>query len=221
MIGKSRVRAGGLLVFAGVMLCALRSAPGQVILGEAEKPFQPPSGFASKQHEAAEQDRRTRIEADRPYTLSELVDLAERYNPSTRAAWENTRAAAAQARHCSQRSAAGRERRLALNQHHSGRDAFQRRFRAADAGHLPANDSAELPYLHGTLELARRALLKLDNNYSVQTSPSTVRFWTSSSRPCAGTMNLLNAVELERWTAAQAKLRRNTRKPCERRSTPV
>src|SRR3984885_14145240 len=95
MIAKSRVRAGRLLVFAGAMLCALRCAPGQLILGEAEKPFQPSSGFASKQREAAEQDPRTRIEADHPYTLSELVDLAERHNPSTRAAWENTRAAAA------------------------------------------------------------------------------------------------------------------------------
>ena len=60
-----------------------------------EKPFQPPSGFASKQREAAEQDPRTRMDADHPYTVSELVDLAERHNPSTRAAWENTRAAAA------------------------------------------------------------------------------------------------------------------------------
>ena len=64
MIGKSRVRAGGLLVFVGAMLCALRCAQGQVILERgAEKPWQPPSGFASKQREAAEQDRRTRIES--------------------------------------------------------------------------------------------------------------------------------------------------------------
>jgi outer membrane protein TolC len=82
-------------VFGGAILCALRCAPGQPIAGEAEKPFQTPAGFASKQREAAEQDRRTRIEADHPYTLSELVELAERYNPSTRAAWENARAAAA------------------------------------------------------------------------------------------------------------------------------
>src|SRR6202044_3508945 len=86
---------GRLLVFAGAMLCSLRCAPGQLISGEAEKPWQPPSGIASKQREAAEQDRRTGIEADHPYALSELVDLAERHNPSTRAAWENTRAAAA------------------------------------------------------------------------------------------------------------------------------
>jgi outer membrane protein len=95
MIDKSRVRAGRLLVFAGAMLCASRAAQGQLISGEAEKPWQPPSGFASKQREAAEQDRRTQIEAVHRYSLSELVDLAERYNPSTRAAWENARAAAA------------------------------------------------------------------------------------------------------------------------------
>jgi outer membrane protein len=95
MIDKSRVRAGSLLVFAGAMLCTWRSAQGQLISREAEKPWQPPSGFASKQREAAEQDRRTPIEAVHQYSLSELVDLAERYNPSTRAAWENARAAAA------------------------------------------------------------------------------------------------------------------------------
>jgi outer membrane protein len=92
---KNRVRAGRLLVFAGAMFCAWRCAQGQLVSAEVENPWQPPSGFASTQHEAAEQDRRTHIEADHLYTLSELVDLAERYNPSTRAAWENARAAAA------------------------------------------------------------------------------------------------------------------------------
>jgi outer membrane protein len=95
MIDKSPVRAAKLLVFAGAMLCALKCAQGQLISDAAEKPWQPPSGFASKQREAAEVDRRTRIEADHPYTLSELVDLAESHNPSARAAWENARAAAA------------------------------------------------------------------------------------------------------------------------------
>jgi outer membrane protein TolC len=77
------------------MLCALRCAQGQLVSGEPEKPWQPPSGFSSKQREAADQDRRTHVEADHPYTLSELVELAERNNPSTRAAWENARAAGA------------------------------------------------------------------------------------------------------------------------------
>jgi len=95
MIYKSRLRAGRFLALAGAMLCACRCAQGQLISGEAEKPWQPPSGFASKQREAAEQDRRTQIETDHPYTLSELVDLAERHNPATRAAWENARTAAA------------------------------------------------------------------------------------------------------------------------------
>src|ERR1700689_4590530 len=95
MIVKGQARAGKLLVFAGAMLCALRCAQGQLISGEAERPWRPPSAFASKQREAAGQDRRTQIETDHPYTLSELVDLAERHNPSTRAAWENACAAAA------------------------------------------------------------------------------------------------------------------------------
>jgi outer membrane protein len=95
MIEKSRVRSGRLLVFAGAMLCAWRCAEGQLVSAEAEKPWQPPSGFASTQRKAAEQDRRTQIEADHPYTLSELVGLAELHNPSARAAWENARATAA------------------------------------------------------------------------------------------------------------------------------
>lgn len=68
------------------MLCAWRCAEGQLISGEVEKPWQSRSGFASTQGQAAEQDRRTQIEIDRQYTLSELVDLAERHNSSTRAA---------------------------------------------------------------------------------------------------------------------------------------
>ncbi len=84
-----------LLLFAGAVLCAFRCAPGQLISSEPAKPFQPPSGFALKQRQAAQQDRRTNIDPNHAYTLSELVDLAERYNPSTRAAWENTRAAGA------------------------------------------------------------------------------------------------------------------------------
>lgn len=83
------------LVFAGALLCAWSCAEGQLVPPEAEKPWQPPSGFASKQREAAEEDRRTHIEPEHPYTLSELLDLAERHNPATRAAWENARAAAA------------------------------------------------------------------------------------------------------------------------------
>jgi outer membrane protein TolC len=95
VIDKNRVRAGRLLVFAGAMLCAWRCAEGQLVSAEAEKPWQPPSGFASTQREAAEQDPRTHIQPKHPYTLSDLVDLAERHNPATRAAWEYARAAAA------------------------------------------------------------------------------------------------------------------------------
>jgi len=36
-----------------------------------------------------------RIELDRTYSLAELIDLAESYNPETRVAWENARAQAA------------------------------------------------------------------------------------------------------------------------------
>src|SRR5690349_21584939 len=46
---------------------------------EARRYFSPPPGIAP----------------DRIYSLAELIDLAESFNPETRAAWENARAQAA------------------------------------------------------------------------------------------------------------------------------
>ena len=51
--------------------------------------------FTTEQAAAVEKDPRTAISPSHEYSLPELVDLAERHNPSTRAAWENARAASA------------------------------------------------------------------------------------------------------------------------------
>jgi outer membrane protein len=70
------------------------AAAAQRAPGSAAAPWQAPARMAAQQHAAAEQDPRTRIDASHPYTLPELIDLAERHNPSTRAAWQGARAAA-------------------------------------------------------------------------------------------------------------------------------
>jgi outer membrane protein len=58
-----------------------------------ERPWKAPAGIEARQHSAVEQDPRTQIKPGHAYTLPELIDLAERHNPSTRAAWQSARAA--------------------------------------------------------------------------------------------------------------------------------
>ena len=60
----------------------------------ASEPWQQPGRLANEQKLATERDPRTQIDAEHAYTLPELIDLAERHNPSTRAAWQSARAAA-------------------------------------------------------------------------------------------------------------------------------
>ncbi len=72
-------------------------------LGGAQKP---PASFdqplpilpdsQAKQARAVEADAHTTIDAGHIYVLPELIDLAERHNPATRAAWAQARAQAAQ-----------------------------------------------------------------------------------------------------------------------------
>ncbi len=53
------------------------------------------AGSQARQMRAVEQDARTAIDPAHVYVLAELVDVAERHNPSTRAAWAQARAQAA------------------------------------------------------------------------------------------------------------------------------
>ena len=55
-----------------------------------------PAGTEARQARAVEADPRTAIDPAHVYVLPELIDLAERHNPSTRAAWAQARAQAAQ-----------------------------------------------------------------------------------------------------------------------------
>lgn len=59
---------------------------------EPTSPWQPPdlSSYAS----TLKPDHSTELVAGRPYTLPELIDIAERRNPATRVAWERASAAA-------------------------------------------------------------------------------------------------------------------------------
>jgi outer membrane protein TolC len=80
---------------AALLLFSLSSAQAQRISVSPDRPWQPPAGFSSEQQHAADRDPRTPIDPRHQYSLPELIDLAERHSPSTRAAWENARAAAA------------------------------------------------------------------------------------------------------------------------------
>ncbi|MGI4830016.1 MAG: TolC family protein [Janthinobacterium lividum] len=92
-----------LLTRQRVRLCALAclcvsAAKAQHAPGSPDHPWQPPSSAEQHQKAAAEKDHRTVIEPGHLYTLPELIDLAERSNPTTRVAWEAARAQADQLR---------------------------------------------------------------------------------------------------------------------------
>ena len=59
-------------------------------------PWQTPTVLAHHQVEAAGMDARTFVRGEHPYTLPELIDLAEGHNPATRSAWEAAKAQAGQ-----------------------------------------------------------------------------------------------------------------------------
>ncbi len=77
-------------------MCATAMAVAQKAPPSFDRPFQQPAVAAARQARAAEQDPRTKIDPAHVYVLPELIDLAELHNPSTRAAWAQARAQAAQ-----------------------------------------------------------------------------------------------------------------------------
>ncbi|MGI4757745.1 MAG: TolC family protein [Janthinobacterium lividum] len=74
-------------------VCVCVAASAQRAPSAPDQPWKAPASLAEKQRSATEQDPRTQIEPGHPYTLPELIDLAEHHNPSTRAAWQSARAA--------------------------------------------------------------------------------------------------------------------------------
>ena len=81
-----------------VCVLAVLSASGlaQKPPATSDHPWEPSARTASEQSSAAALDARTQVDSNHTYTLPELIDLAEKHNPSTRAAWENARSAAGQ-----------------------------------------------------------------------------------------------------------------------------
>lgn len=70
---------------------------GQIIAGQRSAPDQPKSGnyvLPSNQSLAGAPPAATDLQRHRPYTLPELIDIAETTNPSTRNAWNDARNAA-------------------------------------------------------------------------------------------------------------------------------
>ena len=61
-------------------------------------PWQVPSTLVAKQQAAARLDPEVILDSDHRYTLPELIDLAEKHNPDTRAAWEAIRVQAGELR---------------------------------------------------------------------------------------------------------------------------
>src|SRR5262245_43619577 len=84
-------RMGATVILLTAMACTFAQSPPST----ADRPW----------HSGVEQQIRDearifhpppfRIESDRTYSLTELIDLAEAHNPETRVAWENARAQAA------------------------------------------------------------------------------------------------------------------------------
>lgn len=79
------------LTLYGVILGARGTAVGQKAPSTYDRPWAEPAGRQAEGAKAAEADRRTELQIGHTYTLPELIDLAEAHNPSTRAAWEQTR----------------------------------------------------------------------------------------------------------------------------------
>ena len=94
-VAKLRRTRTWLLGSVGASVLLIRSvAWAQSAPLSGDRPWQPPANTASAQIGKATQDQQTVIVPSHPYTLPELVDLAEQHNPTTRAAWQAARAQA-------------------------------------------------------------------------------------------------------------------------------
>ncbi len=75
-------------MYAVALLVSISGISGQSVPSTSAKPWHvsPAQNLASGKTEPLSE--KYRLAADRSYTLSELIDLAEQHNPETRAAWE-------------------------------------------------------------------------------------------------------------------------------------
>ena len=93
---RDRKRFCAFLVSCGLLVAAPRPCGAQKPPASFDQPMQMSPDSQAKQARAVESGARTTIDAAHIYVLPELIDLAERGNPSTKAAWAQTRAQAAQ-----------------------------------------------------------------------------------------------------------------------------
>jgi outer membrane protein TolC len=78
-----------------LILCSAGRVFAQSAPASADRPWHSAGEQQIKDESKRFQEPRFGIEADKVYSLAELVDLAERHNPETRVAWEKARAQAA------------------------------------------------------------------------------------------------------------------------------
>jgi len=76
-------------------LAAAGRAPAQSAPAAANQPWHAPIERGIEQDAKQFHDFRFSVDAEKTYTLAELIDLAESHNPETRVAWERARAQAA------------------------------------------------------------------------------------------------------------------------------
>jgi outer membrane protein len=76
-------------------LMVASSAPAQSVPTSPDHPWRGSSEFTMSEVAGRGADSRFAVDQSKPYSLSELIDLAEAHNPATRAAWEGARSQAA------------------------------------------------------------------------------------------------------------------------------
>src|SRR4030095_1821762 len=93
---RGKVLAVSLVVLGG---CAARQ-PFEISPPSPNRPWKAPdlpsysAALAETERQRADDAHRVSIDAQKPYGLSELIDIAQRTNPETRVAWEQARQAA-------------------------------------------------------------------------------------------------------------------------------
>src|SRR6185295_5944163 len=84
-----------LLPITGCGMLDVARAPYAAAPPAPSAPWRPPESQVQGRASTAAPRPRVEVEADKTYTLPDLIDLAQRMNPETRRAWEQARAAAA------------------------------------------------------------------------------------------------------------------------------
>lgn len=79
---------------AGWALCTSSNLLAQGAPPAPDRPWVLPNRMSEEQRQIGRQAH-TSVDPGRTYSLPDLIDVAERHNPTTRAAWENARATAA------------------------------------------------------------------------------------------------------------------------------